>query len=97
MEDLPGRSAFEKHAQTLVLLGVAGICAWTASTLSSATVDLAVLGTKVDNLQLQVEELKSVGKGAISKEDADKTHDLINRRLDDITSQLRSLKSGNIR
>lgn len=95
MEDLPGRSAFEKHAQTLVLLGVAGICGWTASTLSSATVDLAVLGTKVDNLQLQVEEIKSVGKGTISKDDASKIHDLLNRRIDELNLQLRSMESSN--
>ena len=97
MTDEVHRSAFEKHAQTLVLLGVAGICAWTATTLSSATVDLAVLGTKVDTLQVQVEELKTVNRDAFSKTDADKTHDFINHRIDQLNLQVRAIEQSNIR
>ena len=61
-EQEPKARAFERHAQTALVILIVGLLGWIASTVQATAVELATVSVRLNSLEQRINDNTSTGK-----------------------------------
>lgn len=93
-EEPPKKTTFERHAQSLVQVFIAGICAWMAMTTSNTATEVAVLSERMVAMKIQISRLENGTSNRYTADDAKRDFTIRDEKIKDLQSRVRLLERG---
>lgn len=94
-ENVQHRSAFERHAQTIVQVIIAALCIWMAKTTTETATEVAVQSERLVSLSTQVDTLQESTRDRYMGTDARRDLAVRDAQINDLVQRVRALEQGN--
>jgi outer membrane murein-binding lipoprotein Lpp len=92
MTDAPQKTAFERHAQTIIGGLILAAVLWSATTIQSLSVSVATLTTQVSSLQREINALQGQTVDRYTKQDAARDWSVRDAQIQDHRERIRALE-----
>ena len=88
------KTVFERHAQSLVQVVIAGLCFWMANTTNITATEVAVLTERMAHISAQIDVMHDSVDRQYTREDAKRDLELVHRRLDNQSARIKNMEGG---